>query len=120
MKSGTATTATYPGQVAGENHIVVIGVTGNGTGRILTLNVNITQSVSNVSINYTGTRTATLAMGNNSLTMTGNLTGNGIVTMGSGSLTIGGNNTIGTFNCGTGTVIYNASRCTNCKRIYLL
>jgi hypothetical protein len=108
VKTGTATAATYPGQVAGENHIVVIGVTGNGAGRTLTLNVNITQSVSSVSINYTGTRTATLAMGNNTLTMTGNLTGNGIVTMGTGTLNIGGSNTIGTFNCGTGTVNYNA------------
>ena len=108
-KTGTATAATYPGQVGGENHIVVIGVTGNGAGRTLTLNLNITQSVSNVSINYTGTRTATLNMGNNNLAMTGNLTGNGIVTMGTGSLTIGGNCTIGTLNCGTGTVNYNAT-----------
>ena len=107
VKSGTATSATYPGEIGGENHIVVIGVTGNGLGRTLNLNVNITQSVSDVSINYIETRTATLNMGNNTLTMTGNLTGNGIVTMGSGTLNIGGSNTIGTFNSGTGTVNYN-------------
>jgi hypothetical protein len=115
VKTGTVTTATYPGQVGGENHIVVIGVTGLAPplGRILTLNVNITQSVSNVSINYTGTRTATLAMGNNTLTMTGSLSGNGILTMGTGTLNIGGSNTIGTFSSGTGTVNYNAAGAQN-------
>ncbi|SDB81330.1 beta strand repeat-containing protein [Williamwhitmania taraxaci] len=109
-KTGTTTTATYPGQVNGENHIVVINVTGNGVGRVLTLDQNITQSVSNVSINYTGTRTATLSIGNFNLTMTGNLTGIGIITIGSGTLNIAGNNNhTGTFNCGTGTVNYNGA-----------
>ena len=82
-KTGTTTAATYPGQVSGETHIVVINCTGNsGTGRTLTLDINITQSVSSVSVSYSGTRTCALSIGNNTLTMSGDLSGNGIITMG--------------------------------------
>jgi hypothetical protein len=105
VKTGTTTAATYPGQVANENHIVVIN--GNTNNRSLTLNVSITQSVSNVSINI-GNRTPTLAIGNNTLTISGNLTGSGIITFGTGTLNIAGNNThTGIFTSGTGTVNYN-------------
>src|ERR1035437_3250680 len=103
VKTGTATAATYPGQVGGETHIVVI----NGTvASTLTLDVSITQSVSDVSIIIAG-GTPTLSIGGNTLTMTGNLTGDGTLTFGTGNLNIGGNNThTGVFTVGTGTVNY--------------
>ena len=76
----------------------------------LTLDANIIQSVSNVSINVAAGRTPTVATGVNTLTMTGNLSGNGTLTMTTGVLNIGGNNTFsGTFTCGTGTVNYNGA-----------
>jgi len=107
IKTGTATLATYPGQVGSETHIVVINGAG-AANSTLTLDANITQSVSDVSINIAATRTPTLAITTNTLTMSGNLSGNGTLTMTTGTLNLAGNNTFsGTFTCGTGTVNYN-------------
>ncbi|MFH1208288.1 MAG: filamentous hemagglutinin N-terminal domain-containing protein, partial [Candidatus Omnitrophota bacterium] len=53
---------------------------------------------------------ATLSTNNNSVTVTGNITGSGNITSGSGTITIGGNWTNnGTFTANTGTVTYNAA-----------
>src|ERR1035437_1738362 len=109
VKTGTATLATYPGQVGSETHIVVINGAG-AANSTLTLNANITQSVSDVSINIAAARTPTLAITTNTLTMSGNLSGNGILTMTTGTLNLAGNNTFsGAFTCGTGTVNYNGA-----------
>jgi hypothetical protein len=54
--------------------------------------------------------TATLNTNNNSVTVTGNITGAGPITSGSGTITVGGDWTNnGTFTKGTGTVVYNGS-----------
>jgi hypothetical protein len=108
VKTGTATTSTYPGQFPGENHIVVINGT-NPQARTLTLDMNIVQSVSSISINNNG-RIPTLSLGANTLNMSGDLTGDGTITFTTGTLNIGGNNThTGTFTRGTGTVNYNGA-----------
>src|ERR1035437_3480783 len=109
VKTGTATLATYPGQVGSETHVVVINGSGP-TDRTLTLDANINQSVSDVSINIVGGRTPTLAINANTLTMSGNLSGDGTLTMTTGTLNLAGNNTFsGTFTCGTGIVNYNGA-----------
>ena len=109
VKTGTATLATYPGQVGSETHIVVINGAG-AANSTLTLDANITQSVSDVSINIAATRTPTLAITTNTLTMSGNLSGDGTLTMTTGRLNLAGNNTFsGTFTCGTGIVNYNGA-----------
>ena len=109
VKTGTATAATYPGQIGAETHIVVINGAG-GANQTLTLDANITQSVSNVTINIAAGRTPTLAITTNTLTMSGALSGNGTLTMTTGTLNVAGNNTFsGTFTCGTGTVNYNGA-----------
>src|SRR5664279_5383899 len=118
VKTGTATLSTYPGQVGSETHIVVINGAG-AANQTLTLNANITQSVSDVSINIAAGRTPTLAITTNTLTMSGNLSGNGTLTMTTGALNIAGNNTFsGTFTCGTGTFNYNGTAQTVAGLIY--
>src|SRR5664280_2768000 len=107
VKTGTATLAIYPGQVGSETHIVVINGAG-AANSTLTLDANITQSVSDASINIAAGRTPSLAFTANTLTMSGNLSGNGTLTMTTGTLNLAGNNTFsGTFTCGTGIVNYN-------------
>src|SRR5664280_651655 len=109
VKTGTATLAIYPGQVGSETHIVVINGAG-AANSTLTLDANITQSVSDVSINIAATRTPTLAITTNTLTMSGNLSGDGTLTMTTGTFNLAGNNTFsGTFTCGTGIVNYNGA-----------
>src|SRR5664280_417820 len=112
VKTGGVTNATYPGQTgyvgenAGDIHHVVIN-TFDATARTLTLNVSIANHVGNVTINNEP-GTATLSIGNNSLTMSGDLSGAGTIIFGSGILNIAGNNIqTGIFTCGTGTVNYN-------------
>jgi hypothetical protein len=95
-------------------------INGSGpTDRTLTLDANITQSVSDVSINVAAGRTPTLAITTNTLTMSGNLAGNGILTMTTGTLNIAGNNTFSaSFTCGTGTINYNGAAQTVAGLIY--
>src|SRR5664280_1283588 len=109
VKTGTATLAIYPGQVGSETHIVVINGAG-AANSTLTLDANITQSVSDASINIAAGRTPSLAFTANTLTMSGNLSGDGTLTMTTGTFNLAGNNTFsGTFTCGTGTVNYNGA-----------
>jgi len=109
VKTGTITAATYPGQVGSETHIVVVNGSG-AANRTLTLDANINQSVSDVSINIAAGRTPTLAITTNTLTMSGILSGDGTLTMTTGTLNVAGNNTFsGIFTCGTGTVNYNGT-----------
>src|SRR4030042_3117200 len=115
VKTGDASFATYPGETgyAGENagdiHHVVIQ-TNNPAARTLTLNIpSITNHVGDVTINN-APGTATLDIGNNSLTMSSNLSGAGTLQSASGTLYIAGNNThTGTYSVGTGSMNYNGS-----------
>ena len=99
VKSGAVTTAIYPGQPGheAETHDVVI-TGGGGIG----LNINVTSSVRNITINSTQ-----LAVDGFTLTMSGNLAGNGSVSFTNGTINIAGNNTIGSFTSSTGTFNYN-------------
>ena len=54
--------------------------------------------------------TGTFAIAANTVNLTGNLSGNGIISLTTGTLNIGGNNTsTGTFTAGTGTINYNGT-----------
>ncbi len=100
VKTGDATTASYPGENNGEVHHVVI--TGAGT-------MNLDASVINTSVKQVVVTAATLAMGANSLTIndggTG-LTGSGTVTLSTGTLIVAGNVSVTNLNAsgGAGTV----------------
>ena len=100
-KSGTPSSATYPGEAGYESeiHDVVI----NGAAITVTLNANILSSIRNVTLTN-----GTLALASGTLTISGNLSGAGSLTFTTGTLNISGDNTSsGTFTSGTGTINYN-------------
>ena len=114
VKSGAATNATYPGQTgyvgetAGDIHNVVL-LTTNATARVMTYNLATSSHIGDVTMN-SAPGLVTLAIGTNTLTMSGIMSGGGTLTIGTGTLNIAGNNTsTGTFTCGTGTVNYNGT-----------
>lgn len=112
VQSGSVISATYPGQtgysgeLAGDIHNVVINTSG-ATSRTLALDASILSHVGSVTINN-APGVAVLAVGNNSLTISGNLAGAGTLTFGSGTLALAGDFLhTGTFTVGTGTVLFN-------------
>jgi gliding motility-associated-like protein len=102
-KSGTATTATYPGQPGHESEVHDVAI--NGASVVVTLNSNIISSIRNIAISG-----ASLAITSHTLTMTGNLSGTGSVSFTNGTINIAGNNlSTGTFSGSTGTMHYNGA-----------
>lgn len=103
VKTGSPTTATYPGQPGHESEIHDVVITGVGV--TVTLNGNISSSIRNVDIT-----SGSFALTSSSLTMKGDLTGNGAISFTTGSLIIAGNNlSTGTFSSNNGTMHYNGA-----------
>ena len=102
VKTGTATAATYPGEIAGENHIASATVAGT-----LTLNANITNS----SLRQVTVNTGVLDLGANSLTINagpGTLSGTGTATIAGGStLTVPGAFSLAGLSVSSGTPTIN-------------
>ncbi|MDP4266373.1 MAG: hypothetical protein Q8880_02935, partial [Bacteroidota bacterium] len=73
-----------------------------GAGNILSLDGNMTVA-GNMAIS-----SGTVSQGNFNINLTGSLSGaTGTLTQGTGAMTIGGDNTIGTYTCGSGKMDYN-------------